>query len=495
MTNIRPLPPSGDERQPAALRATRPLHPRAGLVWLVLAARLGELRRVGVIDDASFAAVARALETARDAHGDDGSVADLVASITRRAEVVLPAELSGVLSLGNANEEVAATVLRLTARQAALGMLSELDALRAALLALADEHTITSMPALLGDRPAQPTTFAHFLGGVIAPLATAAARLRQAYADLNRSPIGAGLLSADVIEVDRHAMATSLGFDMPIANTFDAVANTEDLAAFVAAGVAAVAPVRRFVDELCLWLRTDPTSLRLADAWLHQPEPGLPHLTTAGPLRALALAFRTTEGAATAFLNLVRSLGYGPTGAHVDTLLSQLDDLTARSCAALGSVARFVTDGLMVNRAWLANRAGRGFTTSGDLAAFLMMEESLPPSVAQAIAAKVITRTMATGAEVTAIGPAGIDAAALEVIGREVQVEPEALGRALAPRRFLERRNVAGSPAPERTRDWLDAERERLTADRDWREHERVRLDSVLDALMTTISDAAGQAD
>lgn len=495
MTNIRQMPTSEDERQPASLPATRPPHRRTDLVWLVLAARLGELRRVSVIDDASFAAVASALETARGTGVDDGSVADLVASITRRAEVVLPAELSGVLSLGSANEEVVATVLRLTAREAALWMLSELDAVRAALLALADQHTITLMPALLGGRPAQPTTFAHFLGGVIAPLGTVAVRVRQAYTDLNRSPLGAGLLSADVIEVDRNAMATSLGFDAPVANTFDAVANVEDLAAFVAAGAAAVAPVRRFVDELCLWVRTDPTSLQLADEWLHQPEPGLPHLTTSVPLDALALALQTTEGATAAFLNLIRSLGYGPTGAHVDTLLSQLDDLTTRTCAAFGDVTRLVVDGLMVNRAWLANRAGRGFTTSGDLAAFLMMEEGLPPSVAQAIAAKVITRTMATGAEVIAINPAGIDAAALEVIGREVQVEPEALGRALAPRRFLERRNVVGSPAPERTRDWLVAEHHQLTADIDWRERERARLESVLDALMTAISDAANQAD
>jgi hypothetical protein len=55
-----------------------------------------------------------------------------------------------------------------------------------------------------------------------------------------------------------------------------------------------------------------------------------------------------------------------------------------------------------------------------------------------------------------------IDSAALMLIGREVKVEIETLGRYLAPRRYIERRQVTGSPAAEQLRAWLASERESL---------------------------------
>ena len=61
-----------------------------------------------------------------------------------------------------------------------------------------------------------------------------------------------------------------------------------------------------------------------------------------------------------------------------------------------------------------------------------------------------------------------IDSAAVMVIGQELKVEMETLGRYLAPRRFIERRQVSGSPASEKTREWLAVERARLAQDRAW---------------------------
>ncbi len=61
----------------------------------------------------------------------------------------------------------------------------------------------------------------------------------------------------------------------------------------------------------------------------------------------------------------------------------------------------------------------------------------------------------------SAITPELLDTAAMLVIGRELKVEMETLGRWFAPRRFLERRLVEGSPAPSKTREWLETEAER----------------------------------
>ncbi len=325
MTNVRALEASRDaESAPLSGQASRQ-------VWLVLAARVMELRGVGVIDDAAFAAVARGLDALRNASPDGDSIDALIEGIERRVEAVLPAELSGVLALAGAREEVTVSVLRLSARSHTLTLLRQLEALRSVLLATAEDHAITLLPAQIGGRPAQPTTFAHYLGGVLAPLATAAVRLRAAYDGANRSPLGASALAGGVIEIDRERLATTLGFEMPIANTFDAVANVEDLVAFAEAAAAAVAPVRRFLNELLHWLRLEPTSFRLGDEWVTQPEPSLPYLTIPRGVEHLTASLADAERAAASLIARLRSLAYAPLGMHADAILDLLDDVGARA--------------------------------------------------------------------------------------------------------------------------------------------------------------------
>ncbi len=138
---------------------------------------------------------------------------------------------------------------------------------------------------------------------------------------------------------------------------------------------------------------------------------------------------------------------------------------------------------LEVNRAYLANRAGRAHTTSGHLADFLMTEEGLEPAAARNIAALTISRAIPAGVEVSGITPEMIDAAALAVIGRELGVEVEQISRHLAPRRFIERRTATGSPSPAATHAFLDQERLRLGADTRWREEASARISAAFAEL------------
>jgi argininosuccinate lyase len=146
--------------------------------------------------------------------------------------------------------------------------------------------------------------------------------------------------------------------------------------------------------------------------------------------------------------------------------------------------------GLEVNRAYLANRAGRDHTTTSDLADFLMLEEGLDPGSARNIALMTVRQAMSQGIEASGITPAMIDSHALLVIGRELGIEAEAIGRALAPRRFLEKRTVPGGPAPDATRDYLDLERARLLADDRWvneTSNHLGRVDATLDELVAEL--------
>ena len=484
----------------AAARPARPadtlasLGPWRALVW-VNAAHARQLLRSGVIDEPAFRALARALDAALQATPDPAPASALVRQAEERIDALLPGELTGAATLGATRVETLATALRMTWRVAGLDLNETLASLREALLELAGAHAVTIMAAVLGGRPANPTTLAHFLGGAIGPLAIAAQRLQQAIPLVDRSPLGAGVLAGDVLEAERERLAGDLGFAAPITNTLDALASVEDLVALVEAFGAALAASRRLVSELLAWIRTDPTSFFLDAAWEEFPEPSMPALATSARLERLEIELRQAEAAARAFVDLARALPYGPLGAAWDAIAGAMDDALARADVALGDTTAAIHEALIVNRAYLANRAGRDYTTAADLVPFLMTEEQLPPTAARQIASLVVSRLREEHLEASAVTQDMIDSAALTIIGRELKVEMETLGRYLAPRRFIERRAVLGSPAPVMTRDWLREERERLAADRAWAQQHRARWATATDALTSAIAAAASEIE
>lgn len=455
---------------------------------LVNAAHVRHLAAGEVVDANVSAAIFRALDSVyrATAPGEPG-VSAIVRDIEERVDAMIPGEIAGAATLGATRVETLATALRMTWREQAVEVLQQSTAFRAALLDLADAHAVTVMAAVWDRRPANPTTLAHFLGGAIGPLALAAERLKQAIPWVDRSPFGAGVMAGETMGMEREDVATSIGFARPIENTLDALGSVEDLVALVEALAANLAASRRLMGELLTWIRTEPTSFFLDERWEATPEPSMPAHRTSARLEALMLDLQVAEGETRAAVDLLRSLPYGPLGAAWDMVARAMDRVLLSASQGMRESAEAIEGALIVNRAYLANRAGRLYTTAADLAPFLMTEEGLAPTAARQIASLVISRMREQNLEASAVTQDIVDSAAVMVIGRELKVEIETLGRYLAPRRFIERRDVLGSPAPERTRVWLRSERSRLDADRAWAREQAGRWDAALGALLALI--------
>ena len=437
------------------------------LAWHVLCVHGISLRRDQVIDDATFGAIAQSLVATRDVEHRQSSARSLIGHIVDAAEQRLPVTIAGATTIGLAREEWLATVARLAWRDLGLNGLAVIDQVRHAALTLAETHVVTIMPMLIAGAPAQPTTLAHFLGGLIEPLGSSRRRLARAIDAIDRSPLGAGIGVGDVLESNREELARQLGMSGVIGNTLEAIAGIEDTQEVLEAIAAAIRPLERFVNEVRVWIRTDPMSFVLDEGWTTKPEPTHPTLEISQRLDRLSIELATLRGEVDGARARWSNLGYGPLGAAWDDVLAVAGTLDPRLAALGGSCVEFLATGLVVNRAYLGNRAGRGHTTAGDLATFLMTEEQLSPSSAQRIAVLVLAQVRQMSLEVSGITQDMIDSAALITIGREVKVEMETLGRFLAPRRFIERRRVGtGSAAPDLNREWLAGMRAALDADR-----------------------------
>lgn len=465
-----------------------------GRVWSAIAAHVLELGHAGVIDEAALAALARGIDAAREPAGGHHDLDGIIATIDERVDAIVPPEVAGVVSLGRRHHELRVTVVRLSARDAALATLEAVQAARHALHRVAAEHVLTYLPGVVDGQAAEPTTLANVLGGTLDPLEQAAAALRLAFVRLNRSPMGAGLLAGDVLEPDRAALAARLGFDEVLGTTFNAASNVEDIVALAQAISAVLAPVSRLLRDLNQWLRAEPESFRLEDGWLTRPEPGMTALDPYGRLHRLILQIEQTRGRADALGTNLRALDYGPVGNSAGALLNAIDDLAVDARSALSEGAALFA-GLTPNRAYLANRVGRGLITSSDLALYLVTEEGVPLAAARQIAGMVVARALEGGSGLIGITPDAIDTAALLVMGQDIKTEMEPLGRYFAPRRYLERRRVAGAPAPDMTRAWLAESQQRIDKDAAWIAATRVRLHEALIALDRAVADAASETN
>lgn len=440
-------------------RDNRTLTPGATLadhVASVQAAHALLLQREGVIDEAAGNAILRAIDSVYAGTSTAGSsIAAVVAALDDRVNAAIPGDIAGAAALGRTRSETASTALRMHWRAQAAGLASDTLMLQTALLELATAHTVTVMGAFADRKAAAPTTFGHFLGGVIGSLQTTWQRFPQAIDALDRSPLGAGLLVGEVFGGDREQGATLLGFTGPIVNTIDAAGSVEDIVALMETAAAQSAVVRRFITELLTWIRTDPTSFFIDERWESVPEPAHPAHALSHRLEHLNIAAQQAELHARVAIDLLRAQPYGPIGVAWDALAPVVNRTLADGSGVVTTATSAVREALIINRAYLANRAGRLYSTASDLATFLMEDQQVNPAAAQRMAGLAVARLKEASLEAAQITPDIIDAAAVMVIGQELKVEMETLGRYIAPRRYMERRDVLGSPKSDRTRAWL----------------------------------------
>jgi argininosuccinate lyase len=440
----------------------------ADTVWRSVGRLIGAhvlmLRDAGVVDDKAATAALAPLDGIARGEPLAGELTAQILAFEDHLEALVAPNALGVSALGRGRAESAATIARLVVRDALVELLRATAELRTVLVELSDAHATTTMPFTGPYQTPQPTTFGHFLGGLSGPLERAVLRLEGAFDLVNLSPLGAVAGTSTALPISRERSAALLGFAGLVENTLDAVSATDHLSDAASAADAVAKVIGRFLDELLIWHRTEPGSLRLTDDWA-TTDPDFPGLRTPlGLERLVTLADAVGAGAEQARV-VERRAGYATAASLLGLLLDAAFAAIVGATELCEATTRLLSSGLETNLAYLANRAGKGFTTASDLTTLLITEEGLDPVAAERVAALTISRARDEGLEISGVTSAMIDGAALLTIGRELGVEFELISRYLAPRRYLERRTATGGPALAAMRESLARARRRLDHD------------------------------
>src|SRR5262245_47974299 len=123
---------------------------------------------------------------------------------------------------GRSRQDIGATRTRLFQRDQVLATYAALNVARAALIELAAKHPDAIVPAYTVGVQAQPISFGHYILAYTQALERDGARFVQAFATVNKSPLGSAALGTSSFPVNRPRLAELLGFDGVIQNSLDA---------------------------------------------------------------------------------------------------------------------------------------------------------------------------------------------------------------------------------------------------------------------------------
>jgi argininosuccinate lyase len=228
------------------------------------------LKRAGVIADADLRAiedglaqVASEIESGAFVPRDDDE--DVHMAIERRLTELCGAPAAKLHTARSRNDQVV-TDVRLHLRRVIEGHRDALRGLQELLLARAEPHVETVMPAYTHLQRAQVTSLAHHLLAWFWMLERDRDRFAVALDACLELPLGAGAAVGLNYDIDRAAVAAELGFERVAPNSLDAVADRDFACDYLAAAATLAIHLSRIGAEIVLWATAEFGFVALPDA-------------------------------------------------------------------------------------------------------------------------------------------------------------------------------------------------------------------------------------
>ena len=337
------------------------------------------LAEQGIISKSDAAEIKRGLEKVQ-AEIDGGAftfsraLEDIHMNVEQRLkDLIGPA--AGRLHTARSRNDQVATDFRLYIRDVCDHLDSQLRDLQLALAMKAEKHASTIMPGFTHLQVAQPVTFGHHLLAYVEMLARDRSRILDARKRMNESPLGAAALAGTSFPIDRAMTAKELGFDRPMRNSLDAVADRDFVLELLAAAAISAVHLSRLAEEIVIWCSAQFRFVSLSDKFTtgssimpQKRNPDAAELIRAKPGRIL--------GAFTSLLVVMKGLPLTyakDMQEDKEPAFDAIDNLSLAIAAMTGMVKD-----LEPNAKAMRAAAAQGFATATDLADWLVRALGLP---------------------------------------------------------------------------------------------------------------------
>lgn len=352
--------------------------------------------------------------------------------------------------------------MEMPVRRSLLHQMSLLYGLQEILLDTADKYKTAVMPGYTHNRHAQPTTLGHYLVSVHDPIEQSLEGLERGYRAINRSRLGCGALAGTSWPIDRELVATYLGMDGLIENTNYAVASSDGFVVVVAELVNIIAVLSRMAWDFDIWstneydfidFQVGVGSFMMPQKWAERANQGQIEATWFGASKILA--------------NLTEVASMGMKVPHGDTNALE-HHMKDGALEALNNTRTYAKPWLVllatikVNEDKMLARARSGYSAATELANELVRREGLDYRTAHDVVQTFILESVRQGLPSREAKIEILQAAAQEVVGRELTISEEQVRQALDPVHFVQVTNCRGGVAPEEVARMIEVRRRRL---------------------------------
>ena len=355
-------------------------------------------------------------------------------------------DIAGNLHLARSRNDMGVAMYRMAIREKLLIAIQSLLILQEHIIETANAHKNTVMLAYTHTQQAQPTTMAHYLMAMHDSLGRDYRRLLAAYANVNRSPLGAAAITTSGFPVNRHRIAELLAFDGLVENSYDAIAGGDYLGETALALKMSFLSLGRYMNDFLQWSTQEFGAITVADPYVQ--------ISSIMPQKRNPVSFEHIRSLASSVVGLtgtvVTMLHNTPFGDIVDTE----DDMQPHLWKALNMadqlyrLAAVVIGTMTVNKDVLLNRAKESYATVTELADTLVRECNISFRQAHSVAYRVVKIAVEKKIRVNQIDAALVVEAAEAAIQKSLNVTDAMIAQALDPTNFVRVRSLPGGPAP-----------------------------------------------
>ena len=444
------------------------------------------LDETGLVPHAVASAIARGIEQVIEMEPDSGPrrSADYLDYEPRLTAVVGPD--ASRLHTGRSRQDIASTIARMNLRH---GLLDEIEALvtaREKLLTLASRHTETIIPAYTHGVQAQPTTFAHYLLALAAALERQAERMQQAYARLNRNPLGAAALATSSFPLDRQRLTTLLGFDALLENAYDAnhLAPVDSSCEVASALAIAAIQIGQFAQDMHAQY-AEPTP------WFMLAAGELTGVSSIMPQKRNPAALEQLRAQASIMLGEMQTVFFIAHNNRTGMFDYRMyDPVPSTRPLQVFKLFQQVIDGIVVNKERALAEVRADYSTTTEIADALMQRANVPFRIGHHFASKLTDHGRGRGLKLHEIPYAEAARLYEEQTKQAFPLSEADFAEVISPEYMVFGRKGVGGPQLAEVRRMLSEAREKVTSELAWIINSRERLaraEATLEHAFTTL--------
>jgi argininosuccinate lyase len=229
------------------------------------------IHKAGILSDEEHATISRGLAIVKEEFASGkflfaASDEDIHTAVERRLTELI-GDAAGRLHTGRSRNDQVATDFRLWMLEAISTLDAALKDLQSALVEQAENAGQTLMPGYTHLQRAQPVLLAHWWLGHYWALQRDHDRLGDLTARVSVLPLGSGALAGVPFDMDRVALAESLGFLDVSQNSMDAVSDRDFAAEYLFCSAMIGIHLSRLAEQIVLYTSAEFGFLELSDAF------------------------------------------------------------------------------------------------------------------------------------------------------------------------------------------------------------------------------------